>query len=75
MQVLIFNVFGLKFLFTPQMEVFDGILPLTGQQSHRDPQKALPCAEARRTIVKIGLPVFAQLTFIQSPEILCFAMG
>ena len=31
----------------PKIASFGGFDPLNRQQSHRDPQKALPCAEAR----------------------------
>jgi len=43
----------------PPKLVFWGINPLNGEQSHRAPQKALPCAETRQ-IVKIGPPVRAR---------------
>ena len=50
MQVLLFRDLGLKRVFThhaPKIAVFGGFDPLNGELSHRDPQKALPCAETR----------------------------
>ena len=48
MQVLVFRDLGLKTpIHAPKIGVFEGFDPLNGQLSHRDPQKALPCAETR----------------------------
>jgi len=49
MQVLIFNELGLKMPIHALSGGFGGILPLNGKQSHHDPQKTLPCAEAGHT--------------------------
>jgi len=48
MQVLTFNIFGLKMtIHAPN--AFGGILPVNGEQSHRDLQKASLCTGARHT--------------------------
>ena len=48
MQVLVFRDLGLKTpIHAPKIGVFGGFDPLNGELSHRDPQKALPCAETR----------------------------
>ena len=48
MQVLLFRDLGLKtpiHASPPQNWGFGGFDPLSGELSHRDPQKARPCAE------------------------------
>ena len=47
-QVLLFRGLGLKTpIHTPKIGVLWEFDPLNGELSHRDPQKALPCAETR----------------------------
>jgi len=48
MQVLIFCEFGLKTpIHAPKTGFWGGFDPLSGELSHRDPEKALMVAEAR----------------------------
>jgi len=66
MQMLIFREFGLQMLTHDPIGCFGGFYPLSGEQSHRDPQKAPPCAEAHHMT-----PFFAQLTLLQNPPKSC----
>jgi len=78
MQVLVFNEFGLNMLIhAPKMDVL-GIVPRKwGAALYRDHRREPLCTETRhiRRNVKIGPTVFAQLTLLPNPQILCFAMG
>jgi len=55
MQVLLFSDLGLKTLFATQNWGFGGLDPLNGKHCHRDPKKALPCAETRHMMYTLCL--------------------
>jgi len=75
MQVLICNEFGLKMPIHAQNGIFwEGILVINGEQSHRGPQRATPCAEARHTTYRSLRSVHAFCT-AHCTAFLYFTMG